>query len=44
LPPADLARECISGWWSDEDADTAPSPDDLAGAFAELAADREWLL
>jgi hypothetical protein len=43
LPPADLARECISGWWSDEDAD-APSPDALAGAFAQLAADREWLL
>ena len=43
LPAADLARECISGWWSDEDADTAPDPDALAVVFAELAADREWL-
>jgi len=43
LPPADLARECIDGWWSGDDADTAPDLDDLAGAFAGLAEDQTWL-
>lgn len=43
IPPARLAVECIDGWWSGDDAADAPDPDDLAGAFAELAADREWL-
>ena len=36
-------RECIDGWWSGDDADTAPDLDDLAGAFADLAVNREWL-
>ena len=43
LQPAALAQECIDGWWSGDDADTAPDPDDLAAAFADLAAHREWL-
>ena len=43
IPPAKLAQECIGGWWSGDAADTAPDPDDLAAAFADLAVNRGWL-
>lgn len=43
VSPADLARECLDGWWCGDNVDCAPDDGDLAEAFAELAANRAWL-
>lgn len=43
IQPIKFATECLDGWFEGEFSDHAPTAEELATRFADLAADRTWL-